>query len=381
MSIIQYLTTIRFEFGATAAIADDVRELKLRRPLVVTDAGVAAAGIAAQVAAATGLRDLPTFTGTPANPTEEAVELALATYREERCDGLVAIGGGSPIDLAKAVALLAAHPAPLSQYAANAGGVGRIGPDMPPLIAVPTTAGTGSEVGRAALITLREGRKLGFISPYLIPKRAICDPELTLGLPRGLTAATGMDAVTHCLETYLSPRINPPAEAIALDGLRRAIGHIERACSDGSNREARHEMMMAALEGGLTFQKGLGAVHALSHPLGGLKEPSLHHGTLNAVLLPPVLRMNEPAAKTKYAAIRRTLDLAPDADLADFVTQLNARLGLPADLRSMGVDEAILATIPDAAMQDHSHATNARPLGREQYEIILKEALGAPSHA
>ncbi len=194
------------------------------------------------------------------------------------------------------MALLATHPGPLANYAAILGGVPKITAATAPVVAIPTTAGTGSEVGRAALITLSDGRKLGFISPHLIPKAAICDPELTLGLPPRLTAATGMDAVTHCVETYLSPRFNPPAEAIALDGLARAVGSIERAVADGTDRTARQELMMAALEGGLTFQKGLGAVHALSHPLGGLKEPSLHHGTLNAVLLPAVLRFNEPHA-------------------------------------------------------------------------------------
>ncbi len=195
--------------------------------------------------------------------------------------------------MAKAVALLVAHPPPLAQYAMVEGGVARITPAVAPLIAIPTTAGTGSEVGRGGLITLADGRKLGLVSPHLIPKVAICDPELTLGLPPLLTAATGMDALAHCLETFLSPRVNPPAEAIALDGLGRAARHIERAVSDGADREARWQMMTASMEGAMAFQKGLGAVHAMSHPMGALREPSLHHGTLNAVVLPAVLRFNE----------------------------------------------------------------------------------------
>ncbi len=190
-------------------------------------------------------------------PPKQRVNAALAIYRGNGCDGLVAIGGGSPIDLAKGVALLATNAGPLEEFALIYGGLDRIGP-VAPVIAIPTTAGTGAEVGRAALLTLADGRKLGFISPHLIPKRAICDPELTLGLPPALTAATGLDALSHCIETFLSPRINPPAEAIALDGAGRIWRNIEKACVDGKDIAAREEMMMGALEGGLSFQKGLG---------------------------------------------------------------------------------------------------------------------------
>ena len=213
--------------------------------------------------AAPSITSAPVFADTPSNPTEAAVRSALSEYSANDCDGLIAIGGGSPIDLAKGVALLATHNEPLETFAAILGGIPKITARVAPVIAIPTTAGTGSEVGRAALITLDDGRKLGFISPHLIPRLAICDPDLTVGMPAWLTAATGMDAVTHCLETYLSPRYNPPAEAIALDGLARAVAHIERAVADGSDLEARSEMLMAALQGGLTFQKGLGAVPAL----------------------------------------------------------------------------------------------------------------------
>ncbi len=204
------------------------------------------------------------------------------------------------------MALRATHAGQLAEYALIEGGAGRIGP-VAPLIAVPTTAGTGSEVGRAALITLRDGRKLALISGHLIPARAICDPELTLGLPPLLTAATGMDALTHCIETFLSPRYNPPADAIALDGAGRAMRFLPRAVAEGGDREARAEMMMAALQGGLTFQKGLGAVHGLSHALGAIPDPVLHHGTLNAVILPAVLRFNAPAAAAKYPRLARAM--------------------------------------------------------------------------
>jgi 4-hydroxybutyrate dehydrogenase len=377
MTLISYLTTIRFEFRAIDGIGQDLADLGIAKPLIITDEGVVKAGRVAKITAAAGSgTDLPVFTGTPTNPTEEAVEAALSMYGKHGCDGLIAVGGGSPIDLAKGVALLATHEGPLEQYAAILGGIPRITAAVAPVIAVPTTAGTGSEVGRASLITLKDGRKLGFISPHLIPKRAVCDPELTLGLPPWLTAATGMDAVTHCIETYLSPRDNPPAEAIALDGLKRAVGNIEKAFADGSDRDARYQMMMAALEGGLTFQKGLGAVHALSHPLGGRKDLSLHHGTLNAVILPAALRFNQSHTEAKYAVIRSTLGLPADADLADYFARLSNRLGLPKTLGEMGVPSSLVPAIARAAIEDHSHPTNARPATVEDYERMLSEAIG-----
>jgi 4-hydroxybutyrate dehydrogenase len=221
---------------------------------------------------------------------------------------------------------------------------------------------------------LNDGRKLGFISPHLIPKRAVCDPELTVGLPPLLTAATGMDAVTHSIETFLSPRDNPPAEAIALDGLARGVAHLERAVANGGDLHARKEMMMAALEGGLTFQKGLGAVHSLSHALGALSDLALHHGTLNAVLLPAVLRFNEPAAGEKYERIRRALGLAAGVDLARFIEDLNGRLGLPRNLRAMGVPREALPGVAEAAVADHSTPSNARFVDAAAFEDLLQGA-------
>jgi alcohol dehydrogenase class IV len=285
------------------------------------------------------------------------------------------VGGGSPIDLAKCVALLAGHSGPLKSYAAIYGGSSRITATIAPVIAIPTTAGTGSEVGRAALITLDDGRKLGFISQHLIPRRAVCDPELTLGLPPLLTAATGLDALSHCIETFLSPRFNPPAEAIALDGAARIWRNIDTACSNGRDVAARTEMLMGALEGGLTFQKGLGAVHALSHALGGLREPSLHHGTLNAILLPPVLRFNEAHVGDKVKRLNAALGLAAGADLAAGIEALNNRLNIPKGLKTLGVPAETLPWVIERALEDHSHATNPRPVTRDDYAGLLAEVM------
>jgi 4-hydroxybutyrate dehydrogenase len=375
MSIIQYLTTIRLAEGAVSGLPQDMAEVGMRRPLIVTDKGLRASGtLDALLAAASVLADAPVFDDVPSNPTEAAAKQALALYRAGGCDGLVALGGGSPMDLAKAVAILATHPEPLSQYALVLGGLARITAAVAPVIAIPTTAGTGSEVGRGAVINLEDGRKLALISPHLIPRRAICDPELTYGLPARLTAATGMDALTHCVEIVTSPRDNPTAEAIALDGLERAMAHIERATADGSDKTARREMMIAALHGGLTFQKGLGAVHALSHPLGTLTNPSLHHGMLNAVLLPHVLRFNVDHAPGKYARLRRAMGLPDGADVAQAVHDLVARLKLPLTLSEMGAPSQVLPSIAASAMLDHCHATNARTATEAEYLGLLTAA-------
>ena len=372
--LITFLTRIQFGAGARHLLRAELALAGVTRPMIVTDAGVVAAGLVERIQAA-GLGPVPVFDGCPENPTEAAVEAGLAFLRAHGCDGIVGVGGGSPIDLAKAISLLATHAGPLERYAAIAGGTALITEAKPPVVAVPTTAGTGSEVGRAALITLHDGRKLGIISPHMIPRAAICDPELTLGLPSRLTAATGLDAVAHCIETFLSPRFNPPADAIALDGLSRATRWIVEATRSGSSIEARTEMMMAALQGGLCFQKGLGAVHALSHPLGGLHALRLHHGTLNAVLLPAVLRFNGPQVAPKLPALRRAMQLDDDADVAEAVARLNRELGLPDRLSRMGLRAEHLVGMGEAAMRDHSTATNPRPIEAADYDRILGESL------
>jgi 4-hydroxybutyrate dehydrogenase len=376
IATIRYVTTASFGFGASSLLGAVLAEHAITRPLVVTDPGVRATGIPDDVVAAACEPGCTTwFDRSPPNPTEAAVLEATEAFHAAGCDGVLAIGGGSSIDLAKGVALLSTHPSPLIDYAAVQGGVERVTSRVVPTIAIPTTAGTGSEVGRAAMITV-EGRKLDFISPHLVPARALCDPGLTFALPPYLTAATGMDALTHCIETYLSPLVNPPAEAIALDGVERAARWIEEATSNGRSRPARWNMMMASMEGALTFQKGLGAVHAMAHPLGALEDLPLHHGTLNAVLLPAVLRFNQPAAPEKYERLRWVIGLGADADLAAWVADLNARLGLPPGLAAMGVPTEILPHIAEHAEQDPATETNARPAMRADYAEMLRASLG-----
>jgi 4-hydroxybutyrate dehydrogenase len=371
MTVISYMTDVLFDVDAISELPSVAARHRISRPFIVTDQGVAAAGLIEK--ATSGLRQCPIFDATPPNPTESAVDLAAAAFKAASADGIIAIGGGSVIDLAKAVALAATHSGPLADYAAVAGGAERITAAVAPLIAVPTTSGSGSEVGRASLLVLRDSRKVAIISPHLLPRCAICDPALTTSMPPSLTAGTGMDAIAHCIETFLSPRVNPPAEAIALDGLGRAVSHIERAVRVPSDTLARSEMMMAALEGGLCFQKGLGAVHALSHALCA-EAPLLHHGTLNGVFLPAVLRFNETACLEKYDRIRSALRLGAEADLAGALAKMHRSLGLPTRLRDLGVSRGTFPNVARGAMHDLSHATNPRTASEDDYVRILEES-------
>ncbi|MBS77383.1 iron-containing alcohol dehydrogenase [Variovorax sp.] len=379
MALINYITQIQIDFGAVQLLAQECDRLGIRRALVVTDAGVRAAGVLERVTAQLGAgREFVVFEGTPSNPTERAMRAAVALYAEHRCDGIVAVGGGSPIDLAKGVAVCATHEGPLKSFAAIEGGVARITAATAPVIAVPTTAGTGSEVGRGAVLILDDGRKVGVLSPHLVPRVALCDPELTLGLPPMLTAATGMDAIAHCMETFMAPAFNPPADGIALDGLRRAWRHIERATATPGDREARLNMMSASMQGALAFQKGLGCVHSLSHSLGGIA-PRLHHGTLNAILLPAVIRFNAQAESMRrderLARMAQAMGLGGGDEVAPAVAAMSARLGLPTGLAALDVSPDLFPRVIEGALKDHCHKTNPREASVADYQALLAESM------
>lgn len=375
MATLTYLTTTHFDFGSVQNLNTELGKAGITRMFIATDAGVRAAGLVDKVTDALE-DDLPIsiFDETPGNPTEAAVTKAFEQYTADGCDGVLAIGGGSAMDLGKAVALLAGSGGPLAQYDPLAGG-GKLVKAVAPLLAVPTTAGTGSEVSVGFVIIMDDGRKLTFASPLFIPKAAICDPELTLGLPGTMTAATGMDAITHCIEAFLTPGINPPADGVALDGLWRGWRHLPEAVKNGQDREARWQMMMCSTEGALSFIKGLGAVHAMSHAAGRIARLNLHHGTLNAVFLPAVLRFNEPECGDKYERLRLAIGLAPGADLADAVAAMNADIGLPPGLGAMGVEEDDIPELIAYAQKDLSARTNPRQANADDFEMMIRQSL------
>jgi 4-hydroxybutyrate dehydrogenase len=378
MAFIYYVTQIQFDFGAVQLLKQECQRVGISKPLIVTDPGVKAAGVLQK--ALDALEGIPyaIYDQTPSNPTEAAVRAAAAMYKAQGCDGLVAVGGGSAIDCAKGVAIAATHEGPLTRYATIEGGSPRITDQVAPLIAVPTTSGTGSEVARGAIIIVDDHRKLGFHSWHIVPKTAICDPELTMGLPPKLTAATGMDAIAHCMETFMSAAFNPPADGIGLDGLERGWGHIERATHNGDDREARLNLMSASMQGAMAFQKGLGCVHSLSHSLGGV-DPRLHHGTLNAMFLPAVVRFNAQAPSVqkdrRLDRMAHAMGLRSGGDIPDAIRDMNARLGLPPGLAAMGVQRAQFDQIIQGALADHCHKTNPREASREDYVQMLEASL------
>jgi 4-hydroxybutyrate dehydrogenase len=377
-----YPTRVVLGAGALQRVAAHVQRLGMQRPLVVTDAGVVKAGLAPRLYAALeqGGIAFSKFERVEPNPTERDVFGGLDAYRNGKCDGVIGIGGGSPLDTAKLVALMVNHEPPLSRYDDATGGDKHVRDAVPPIVAIPTTAGTGSEVGRSGVATLKDtGRKTVIFSPYLMPSVAICDPELTYGLPQGPTAATGMDAFTHCLESYIATGFHPLADAVALDGIARVARSLAVAVEDGHNLVARTDMMIAAIEGAMAFQKGLGAAHALAHALTPLC--GVHHGLANAVVLPAVLEFNRAACTARLAraavamgdnSMTREEVLAGNA--IERVRKLKARIGIPERLREVGVKESDLPAIAQKAFQDASHLTNPRKCSEEDLLSLARAA-------
>jgi len=374
---LNFLNKPYFENGCINKLSSILEDEKMLNPLICTDPGLSDLGMTDQIINLLSKKiNAVIYDQTPANPTEKSVGEALELYQGNNCDSLIGFGGGSSIDLAKAVALMVNHEGELIDYSVNAGGIEKI-KSLAPMVAIPTTSGTGSEVSAGSVIIMNDGRKLILISEFLRPKVAICDPELTLGLPPQLTAGVGMDALTHCIEAILSPVIDPPAEAVGLDGIERVIKErsLIRAVEDGKDKDARWNMMMASTEGAMAFSKGLGAVHSMSHALGANEELQLHHGTLNAVLLPTILRFNRDHVGDKYSRISRAMGQKGEIDLAEEIEILNAKIGLPSGLKEMGVKEDMIPELVLHSISDPSNATTPRLPNQREWENLFMESM------
>jgi len=376
MSVLPGFPPVEFDYGAINTLAGALAARGVARPLIITDVGLAEHGIVDKVCAALPADlEVAVYDGIPPNPTIAGIEGALALYRERDCDGIVGLGGGSVLDSGKALRVAVTHSEPILEYLKDPS---KITPNVAPYITIPTTAGTGAEVTFGGGIHPEPGQhQLGIRSPHVKPDLAICDPDLTVTLPPRLTAATGMDAFSHCLEGFLSNNDNPPAEAIALDGIARVMRYVERATTDGNDREARWHMMMAALEGGMAIYMGLGPIHTLGHIFA---DSPIHHGALVTASAPAVLRFyaHQPddGLSDRLARLRDTMGLDADSDLASAVSGLNTRLNLSSSIRELGYPDTDLGVLADYAMNVHFNATAPRTPTREEYIGIISEALG-----
>lgn len=375
-----YPTAIKFGVGRIAELADHCKSVGIARPLLVTDRALASLPITAQalgVLEAAGL-GRAMFSGVDANPTEANMVEGIAAYKAGKHDGVIAFGGGSALDLGKMVALMAHQRADLSVWdlediddwytRADAAKIA-------PVIAVPTTAGTGSEVGRAGVLTNSATHKKKIIfHPGLMPKVTLCDPALTVGMPRFITAGTGMDALAHCLEAYCSPFYHPMSQGIALEGMRLVFENLPVVYAEPGNLEARAHMMSAAAMGAVAFQKGLGAIHSLSHPIGAVY--NTHHGTTNAVVMPMVLDMNRPAIEERINRAAAYLGIAGGFDgFRAAVMNLRATLAIPANLTALGVINPDLATLTEMALEDPSCGGNPIAMTRENTRALFEACL------
>jgi alcohol dehydrogenase class IV len=365
-------TTIVFGAGAASVVADHVKRVGGTRALVVCDAGVVKAGIADKVVGflKSGGIEATLFDKVDPNPVEKNVFDGVVAYRESKSDVFIGLGGGSPLDTAKLIALAATHDRPLVDYDDATGGDKYVTAAVPPILTIPTTAGTGSEVGRSGVVTLAAtGRKTVIFSPYLLAKVAILDPELTRSMPPRVTAATGFDALTHCLEAYLSLGDHPMADAIAIGGLELVAENLARAVLTGDDIEARGGMMKAAMMGAVAFQKGLGACHSLAHPLSS--EKGLHHGLANAICLPAVVDFNAHVVPEKVERIRAILS-PTSTTLGDGLRALRKTLGLPSGLASEGVTEKDVAKLTEKAFEDACHRSNPVSVTKDDLAALYR---------
>ena len=377
MASILNFPPVHFDFGAIKELTPELSKRKIDRPLVITDQGLVEHGVYKK------LRDaLPSdmvvslFDEIPENPTILGIEQALAVYKKHKCNGIIGLGGGSVLDSGKALRVIATHDIALIDILGNPD---KITANVAPYITIPTTAGTGAEITPGGGIHPKPNTPaFGIRSIHIRPDLAICDPEFTMTLPPRLTAATGMDALTHCVEGFLSNNSNPPTEAIAVDGTRRIINYINRAVADGDDREARSEMSMAALEGGMAIYMGLGPIHALSMTFGN---SPLHHGTLVTVVMPAIMRFyNDRIKGSALERIAEAMKLTADKEsgnrIAEAVTELNAKLGLPSTVRQMGYDKTDIEQMVRDSCGSHFNITAPIRLTAEDYEKIVVEVLG-----
>ncbi|WP_022962693.1 iron-containing alcohol dehydrogenase [Halopseudomonas pelagia] len=374
-----YPTSVRVGAGRIAELADACKRLGMQAPLLVTDPGLAALPMidsALQQCRDAGL-NAEVFSSIKGNPTGQNVMDGVVVYRVGHHDGVIAFGGGSALDAAKAIALMAGQDRPIWDFEDIGDNYLRVNvAGMAPVVAVPTTAGTGSEVGRASVITDDEAHiKRIIFHAHMLPALVILDPELTVGLPPGITAATGMDALSHNLEAYCSPLFHPMAEGIALEGMRLIKDYLPRATAQGADIEARLKMLVASSMGATAFQRGLGGMHALAHPLGALYDA--HHGTLNAILMPYVLQANRSSIEPQMQRLGRYLDL-PQQDFTgvlDWVLELRSEVGIAHSLAEIGIDDRQIERVGQMAVEDAASGTNPIQFDAGQYSAIFTQAL------
>ena len=376
-------TTISFGPGAIQQLPEILQEFEIHKPLLVTDPVLKATDVYGT--ASVVLRDSRTpfavFANVRPNPPVEDVESALEVYRSNDCDGVVGLGGGSTLDAAKVLRVLVANQGPLARYDIQTGGNSQIRGPLPPMIAIPTTAGTGSEVGRCSVITdPAKGKKFLVCHPLMMPAIAILDPELTVGLPPMLTATTGMDAFVHCLESLTAPIFHPMCDAIAEKGIELVAQHLERAVKHPDDIEARGYMMIAAMMGAVAFQKDLGVAHSLSHALSAVC--GLPHGLANAICLVPTMKFNRQVSASHYARVARCFGIdtfhLSDLDAADkaigAVVDLVRRIGIPKSLAELGVKKEQFPELVAKAFADPCHQTNPRPCSEEDLLLLYQQA-------
>ncbi|TVR50293.1 MAG: iron-containing alcohol dehydrogenase [Rhodobacteraceae bacterium] len=373
-----YPTTIKFGAGRISELAEHCKAVGIARPLLITDRALATLPITAQaldILNAAGL-GRAMFSEVDPNPTEANMQAGLQVYRAGGHDGVVAFGGGSALDLGKMIALMVDQPVGVWDLEDVGDWWTRANPDtIAPIIAVPTTAGTGSEVGRAGVLTdSATHRKKIIFHPRLMPAVTICDPALTIGMPAFITAGTGMDALAHCLEAYCSPHYHPMSHGIALEGMRLVLENLPRAYATPDDLEARAQMMSAAAMGAVAFQKGLGAIHSLSHPVGAVY--NTHHGTTNAVVMPMVLQFNRPAIEDRITRAAAYLGISGGFDgFAAHLTELRASLSIPANLSALGVEASRLDALTEMALLDPSCGGNPVKMTRDNTRALFDACL------